>query len=85
MSVSFQRLADNYSPLFDAYKPFNLVNTGVYATIRHPIYAFNLCVSFGLALSSGEIIEQGDVNEIFASPKMEYTRELLDAIPHLSD
>jgi len=53
LNVAFKRLDNNYSPLFDAYKPYELVDKGVYAYIRHPIYTFNLCVSFGLALSSG--------------------------------
>lgn len=46
-------LDKNYSPLFDAYQPFSLTRIGVYRLIRHPIYLFNLLVSFGLALSSG--------------------------------
>lgn len=50
---SFAQLDNNYSPLFDAYKPFSITSSGVYAVIRHPIYLFNLFVSFGLALSSG--------------------------------
>ena len=53
LTYAFAQLDDNYSPLFDAYKPFDLTESGIYAHIRHPIYAFNLCVSFGLALSSG--------------------------------
>ncbi len=56
LNQSFKQLDNNYSPLFDAYKPFKLVKTGFYAYIRHPIYAFNLCVSFGLALSNGVLI-----------------------------
>jgi len=42
--------------MFDAYMPFELVRSGIYSYIRHPIYTFNLCVSFGLALSSGIIL-----------------------------
>jgi len=53
---SFKELDSNYSPLFDAYRPFKLIETGIYAHIRHPIYTFNLCVSFGLALSSGILL-----------------------------
>ncbi|MEV8269333.1 hypothetical protein AB0P19_03240, partial [Microbacterium oleivorans] len=29
----------------------------------------------------GRVVEQGTVDEIFASPTQEYTRRLLDAIP----
>ena len=53
---SFAKLDKNYSPLFDAYKPFSLTTSGIYGFIRHPIYLFNLFVSFGLALSSGMYI-----------------------------
>jgi len=56
LTCAFATLGGNYSPLFDAYKPFELTKSGVYAKIRHPIYLFNLFVSFGLALSSGLII-----------------------------
>ena len=56
LNHAFAELDNNYSPLFDAYKPFTLTQSGVYAHIRHPIYAFNLCVSFGLALSSGNVL-----------------------------
>ncbi len=33
---------------------------------------------------AGRVVEQGDVNEIFANPKMPYTRGLLNSIPTLS-
>jgi len=56
LNHSFSILDKNYSPLFDAYKPFELVDSGVYAYIRHPVYCFNLCVSFGLAISSGHFL-----------------------------
>ena len=50
---AFASLGQNYSPLFDAYKPLSITKSGIYHFIRHPIYLFNLFVSFGLALSSG--------------------------------
>lgn len=53
---SFKALGNNYSPLFDAYMPFELITKGIYAHIRHPIYLFNLFISFGLALSSGSVL-----------------------------
>jgi protein-S-isoprenylcysteine O-methyltransferase Ste14 len=53
---SFDTLGNNYSPLFDAYVPFELVTDGIYSRIRHPIYLFNLFISFGLALSSGSAL-----------------------------
>jgi len=53
LNISFKQLGNNYSPSFDAYLPHTLIQTGHYQTIRHPIYLYNLFVSFGLALSSG--------------------------------
>lgn len=50
---AFTSLGDHYSPLFDAHLPAALVTTGCYRLIRHPIYLFNLFVSFGLSLTSG--------------------------------
>jgi len=49
----FSILGNNYSPVFDAYVPFELITQGPYRNIRHPIYLYNLFVSFGLAISSG--------------------------------
>ena len=49
----FSILGNNYSPVFDAYQPFELITQGPYRIIRHPIYLYNLFVSFGLAISSG--------------------------------
>ena len=52
----FLVLGNNYSPVFDAYQPFQLITQGPYQTIRHPIYLYNLFVSFGLAISSGSVL-----------------------------
>lgn len=58
--LSLQRalgaLGENYSPFFDAHLPSTLVTTGIYRWVRHPVYLFNLFVSFGLAVSSGSLI-----------------------------
>ena len=53
LKKSFGALGNNYSPMFDAFFPRELVTAGVYQRVRHPIYLYNLCVSFGLALASG--------------------------------
>jgi protein-S-isoprenylcysteine O-methyltransferase Ste14 len=53
---SFKSIGRNYSPLFDAYLPHEIVTTGSYQTIRHPIYLYNLFVSFGLAFASGSLL-----------------------------
>lgn len=53
LKKSFTALGNNYSPMFDAFLPESLVTKGIYQHIRHPIYLYNLCVSFGLAIASG--------------------------------
>lgn len=50
---AFFSLDNNYSPLFEAYVPFKVITDGAYCRIRHPIYLYNLFVSFGLVVSSG--------------------------------
>ncbi len=56
LNRAFNALGNNYSPLFDSYAPNKLITQGIYARIRHPIYLFNLFVSFGLAVSSGSLV-----------------------------
>ena len=56
LSQTFKNLGEHYSPMFDAFLPKAIVMTGVYRYIRHPVYLFNLFVSFGLAISSGSLL-----------------------------
>ena len=53
LQLTFNHLGRHYSPSFDDYIPSELVTYGHYRFIRHPIYLFNLFVSFGLAAASG--------------------------------
>lgn len=55
LALTLKQLGQNYSPLFDSYFPHKIINTGEYKRIRHPIYLYNLFVSFGLAISSGSL------------------------------
>ena len=56
LKITFKHLGDHYSPSFDAYIPSGLVISGNYRLVRHPIYLFNLFVSFGLAIASGSLV-----------------------------
>ncbi len=56
LESAFSSLGNNYSPLFEAYIPFQIITQGAYRRIRHPIYLYNLFVSFGLAISSGSAL-----------------------------
>jgi len=53
---TFTHLGEHYSPSFDAYVPLALITKGCYRYIRHPIYLYNLWISFGLAVASGSIL-----------------------------
>jgi len=35
-------------------------------------------------MNRGKIVETGTADEVLTNPKMEYTRTLVDAIPHLN-
>ncbi|MGI6245655.1 MAG: dipeptide ABC transporter ATP-binding protein [Pseudochelatococcus sp.] len=37
-----------------------------------------------IVMRGGHVVEEGEVTEVFARPSHSYTRELLDAIPHLN-
>ncbi|MDH5324704.1 MAG: isoprenylcysteine carboxylmethyltransferase family protein [Gammaproteobacteria bacterium] len=56
LQKTFRQLGQNYSPSFDAYIPATLLTQGMYHLVRHPVYLFNLFVSFGLALASGSVL-----------------------------
>lgn len=56
LESAFCSLGNNYSPLFEAYIPFQIITQGAYRNIRHPVYLYNLFVSFGLAISSGSAL-----------------------------
>ena len=50
---ALRHLGKNYSPCYDAYLPQNLVSTGPYQCIRHPMYLAKLGVVLGTILLSG--------------------------------
>ncbi len=87
LRLAFESLGDNYSPLFDAYLPFELVTKGVYSHIRHPIYLFNLFVSLGLAVSSGSalVFLNGMISLCFVLWAIHVEeRYLMQCFPHYS-
>ncbi|MGH1440587.1 MAG: dipeptide ABC transporter ATP-binding protein [Cellvibrionaceae bacterium] len=54
-----------------------------YLFVSHDLNVVRLFCQRVLVMCAGEIIEQGDVNTVFNSPRHPYTQSLLDAIPHL--
>jgi peptide/nickel transport system ATP-binding protein len=54
-----------------------------YLFVSHDLNVVRLFCQRVLVMSAGEIVEQGEVEEVFNHPQHEYTQTLLNAIPHL--
>jgi protein-S-isoprenylcysteine O-methyltransferase Ste14 len=54
-AVSLKHLGENYSPCYDAHLPRELVTSGPYRIVRHPMYLAKLMIGFGTILVSGSI------------------------------
>jgi peptide/nickel transport system ATP-binding protein len=52
-----------------------------YLFVSHDLNVVRLLCDRVIVMRSGQIVEQGSSNEVLGSPKTEYTRELLSAIP----
>ncbi|MCK6081052.1 ABC transporter ATP-binding protein [Microbacterium sp. EYE_5] len=52
-----------------------------YLFITHDLAVVRVAADLVCVMEQGRVVEQGTVDEIFASPAEEYTRRLLDAIP----
>ncbi|MEV8023501.1 ABC transporter ATP-binding protein [Microbacterium sp. NPDC080220] len=52
-----------------------------YLFITHDLAVVRVAADLVCVMEQGRVVEQGTVDEIFASPTQEYTRRLLDAIP----
>ena len=55
-----------------------------YLFITHDLSTVRRIAHSVTVLRGGQVVEQGDVGTLFASPQNDYTRELIDAIPHFS-
>ncbi|MFM2024290.1 MAG: hypothetical protein RLZZ56_303, partial [Actinomycetota bacterium] len=52
-----------------------------YLFITHDLSVVKIIADQVAVMNKGQIVEFGSTKEIFAKPKQEYTRNLLDAIP----
>ncbi len=52
-----------------------------YLFIGHDLALIEVIADRVMVMKKGEVVETGGVRELFANPKEEYTRQLLDAIP----
>jgi peptide/nickel transport system ATP-binding protein len=56
-----------------------------YILVSHDLNVIRLMCDHVLVMRSGQVIEAGSVETIFRSPANAYTRELIDAVPHLPE
>ena len=54
-----------------------------YILVSHDLNVIRLMCDNVLVMRSGQVVEAGNVETIFQSPAHPYTRELIDAVPHL--
>lgn len=52
---SLRWLGRNYSPCFDSHVPFELINSGPFKLIRHPMYLGKLMIVMGNFILSGSL------------------------------
>jgi peptide/nickel transport system ATP-binding protein len=50
--------------------------------VSHDLNVVRMMCEAMVVLRQGKVVEAGDSREVFADPQSEYTRALLDAIPH---
>ena len=49
-------LGNNYSDCFEQKKPNKIVKTGLYSTVRHPIYTSNIILVLSVLVISGSYL-----------------------------
>lgn len=53
-----------------------------YIFVSHDLNVVKLLCERVIVMNRGEIVEEGDVYEILENPKKDYTKKLIDSIPH---
>ncbi|MHA2366813.1 MAG: methyltransferase family protein [Candidatus Hodarchaeales archaeon] len=54
--VAAKTLSTNWSPIEGTYDDHQLITTGIYCLIRHPIYAALLCFTIGMSLIAADLV-----------------------------
>ncbi|MGJ5179337.1 nickel ABC transporter ATP-binding protein NikE [Bradyrhizobium oligotrophicum] len=52
--------------------------------VSHDLNVVRMMCDRTIVLRTGAIVEQGDSRALFANPQTDYTRELVDAVPHIA-
>jgi peptide/nickel transport system ATP-binding protein len=51
--------------------------------VSHDLNVVRMMCDRTIVLRNGRIVEQGESRALFGNPQTDYTRELVDAVPHL--
>jgi peptide/nickel transport system ATP-binding protein len=51
--------------------------------VSHDLNVVRMMCQRTIVLRNGAIVEEGESHQLFDSPKTDYTRELVDAVPHI--
>jgi peptide/nickel transport system ATP-binding protein len=52
--------------------------------VSHDLNVVRMMCDRTIVLRNGRIVEQGESRALFDDPQTDYTRELVDAVPHIS-
>lgn len=53
--LALRHLGQNYSPCYDSHVPHELICSGPYTHVRHPMYVAKLLLSFGIIVLTGSL------------------------------
>jgi peptide/nickel transport system ATP-binding protein len=51
--------------------------------VSHDLNVVRMMCQRTIVLRNGAIVEQGESHQLFDNPQTDYTRELVDAVPHI--
>jgi peptide/nickel transport system ATP-binding protein len=52
--------------------------------VSHDLNVVRMMCDHTIVLRDGRIVEQGESRALFDNPRTDYTRELVDAVPHIA-
>ena len=66
-----------------AFDRLRLEDNLAFLFVSHDLNVVRMMCDRTIVLQNGKIVEQGESRAMFDNPKTAYTRELVDAVPHI--